>query len=245
VPTATGSRRAVFVALLARAALAGGAVLAGDDLAGALFAALVIGADRPVLVLAAVATVFAGSAALARVALALGAAFSALAGSALAGSAFAGADLAVRLDAGLVAAGFIGSAFTGCALTAVDFAVLAAGLPARADVDLAGAGLAGDVALRLLPRAPFKELFAEAVVAEGSGAAAGVADLRLRPAVSGLVTPVTRAAVFSVFVALCAGMALFEAFRTEPVRSAIAIPHIQNGRTAGRRALRGWQEYGT
>ena len=33
-------------------------------------------------------------------------------------------------------------------------------------------------------------------------------------------------------------MAFFEAFRTAPARSAMANPHIQNGRTAGRRALR-------
>jgi hypothetical protein len=50
---------------------------------------------------------------------------------------------------------------------------------------------------------------------------------------------------FSAFVATCAGIVLFAAFRTASVRSAMAFPHMQNGRTAGRRALQGWQEYGT
>src|SRR5262249_41119398 len=49
-PTTTGSRRAV--AFPARTALAGGAVLAGEDFAGAFLAALMMGADRLVLVLA-------------------------------------------------------------------------------------------------------------------------------------------------------------------------------------------------
>jgi hypothetical protein len=44
---------------------------------------------------------------------------------------------------------------------------------------------------------------------------------------------VTRTPAFSPVVTLCAGMALFGAFRTEPARSAMAIPHIQNGTRRG------------
>ena len=124
---------------------------------------------------------------------------------------------------------------TGESAFGADLAVLAG----RAEVDFAGVGVAaGALALRLARVSGWVT----------GGAAADVAVLRPRRvtgADAGWAAPLTRASVFSVFVALCAGMAFFGAFRTEPVRSAIAIPQIQNGRTAGRRALRGWQEYGT
>src|SRR5262249_12928295 len=117
------------------------------------------------------------------------------------------------------------------------FAALLGALAVRADVDLAGVGnVAG--ALDFRPAL---------VAASATGAAC---DAVFRPrrtadAAVGWAAPLTRASLFSVFVALCAGMAFLGAFRTEPVRRAIATPQIQNERTAGRRALRGWQEYGT
>jgi hypothetical protein len=82
-------------------------------------------------------------------------------------------------------------------------------------------------------------------------AAAGVAftavDLvaeRPVPLVAG-TPPATLDPDSSSSVIICAGIALFGAFRTAPARSDMAIPQMQNGRAAGRRALRRWQEYGT
>jgi hypothetical protein len=126
----------------------------------------------------------------------------------------------------------------GTAVTRLDpFAAPLVGLATPARVVLAFA--AGPLAAL--------DRFAGAFFAAGFETEA-VVDFDAGAEVAALVAGVTFAAARVVLpsaAAVCAGMPLSAAFRTASARSAMVIPHMQNGRKAGRLALRRRQEYGT
>src|SRR5690606_18573651 len=106
--------------------------------------------------------------------------------------------------------------------------------PAFAAAVFAVAGLAADD----FAAAVFALVFAAAALL-ADGAFVAFTDVSALTDVSAAfadLPPFACAPALTPFVVVCAGMASFEAFRTAPARSAMAVPHIQNGRTAGSRA---------
>jgi len=148
------------------------------------------------------------------------------AAAALAGVALAGVSLVVALAA------LAGTALAVDALLPVAFAVvLAAVTLAPIALALLGGAVLADLAATFVAgplAAP--AFFAGAFFAAGfaTDAVAVVLDARgLAAALTGSALPPERPlpAVLALFDGVCAGMALFEAFRTASARSAMAFPH--------------------
>jgi hypothetical protein len=212
----------------------------------------------PVVTLPAVALLAVALLAVALLAVALlEAAFGAVSAARSADAVFSGPLLVALLAlAGALLAVLAGSAAFAAllgALVGVAFAVAGADFFEAAAVFLAGADLvvafvAGAVFLAdaAEPARPFEDTVLPGAAACAAvfftatpflAVAAGAASAAFFVGALAGDRLTTRESVLSNCVATCAGMVLLLALRRPSARSAIALPHMQNRRAAGRRAL--------